>query len=174
VFISTFEGTNRMRGLFERLSARAFSARDSASFRENRSRGEGPQGKRKRSEPARLVGGLRHPRRRVDQDDVAGFFRGARLGPERIRVGGFHFLDTKREHPIALGRPRREAVLRVGIQYNDTPAHGGEFGCQVPHDRGFPNAAFSSRNRDDRHGEYFSWKTRLSLISGNNGPEHFR
>src|ERR1035438_7659693 len=45
VFISTLDGTNRMRGLLERLSARALSARDRASFTENRSKGEGPHGR---------------------------------------------------------------------------------------------------------------------------------
>src|ERR1035441_7604174 len=47
VFISTFDGTNRMRGRLERLSARALRASDRASFRENRSKGEGPHGDRK-------------------------------------------------------------------------------------------------------------------------------
>src|ERR1035441_6548587 len=49
VFRSTLEGTKRMRGLLERLSARALRARETASFTENKSRGEGPHGRRKRS-----------------------------------------------------------------------------------------------------------------------------
>src|ERR1039457_7326757 len=49
VFISTLEGTKRMRGLFERLSARACRASDRASFRENKSNGEGPHGRSTRS-----------------------------------------------------------------------------------------------------------------------------
>src|ERR1019366_3529152 len=49
VLSSTLEGTKRMRGLLERLSARALRARERASLRENRSRGEGPQGRSKRS-----------------------------------------------------------------------------------------------------------------------------
>src|ERR1035437_10181600 len=49
VFISTLEGTKRIRGLLERRSARALRARDSASLTENRSSGEGPHGRRTRS-----------------------------------------------------------------------------------------------------------------------------
>lgn len=44
VFIGALDGTNRIRGFFDRLSARAFSARFSASFSANKSSLDGPHG----------------------------------------------------------------------------------------------------------------------------------
>ena len=103
----------------------------------------------------RLVRRLGDARRRVDEDDV-GFFRGrARTRPQGC--GGVRdFLDAPREHAVALLRPRRQAVLRIGVQHRNALAHSGELGRQVAGDGGLTHPALPSRNGDDGHKQYYT------------------
>src|ERR1035437_3484238 len=103
----------------------------------------------------RLVCRLGHARRRVDEDDIGVLFGCTRARPQGCGAVR-DFLDAARQHSVALLRPCRQAVLRLGVYHRHALPHPGELPRQVADDGGFAYPALPSRNGDDGHRQYYT------------------